>query len=191
MGAKASQITSLTIVCSTISSRRRSKKTSKLRVTGLCAGNSPVTTEFPAQSASNAENVSIDDVIMKHQQHKMKREAWLDSWDEPYFNGLMQDCSISSTLAMEMLQSCTKTSICHSNLDGCIFSGLLDNTRSVIPYHFSMFCRARCRWLRQGCSIASELAMGILQSFTKPSIWLGEGLYITYGLSELCCRYVW
>ena len=39
--------------------RRRSKKTSKLRVTGLCVGNSPVTGEFPAQMASNAENVSI------------------------------------------------------------------------------------------------------------------------------------
>ena len=36
--------------------RRRSKKASKLRVTGLCAGNSPVTGEFPAQRASNAEN---------------------------------------------------------------------------------------------------------------------------------------
>ena len=39
--------------------RRRSKKTSKLRVTGLCAGNSPGTGEFPAQMARNAENVSI------------------------------------------------------------------------------------------------------------------------------------
>ena len=37
----------------------RSKKTSKLRVTGLCVGNSPGTGEFPAQMASNAENVSI------------------------------------------------------------------------------------------------------------------------------------
>ena len=39
--------------------RRRSKKTSKLLVTGLCAGNSPGTGEFPAQMASNEENVSI------------------------------------------------------------------------------------------------------------------------------------
>ena len=39
--------------------RRRSKKTSKLRVTGLCVGNSPGTGEFPAQMASNAENASI------------------------------------------------------------------------------------------------------------------------------------
>ena len=39
--------------------RRRSKKTSKLRVTGLCVGNSPGTGEFPAQMTSYAENVSI------------------------------------------------------------------------------------------------------------------------------------
>ena len=39
--------------------RRRSKETSKLHVTGLCAGNSPGTGEFPPQMAINAENVSI------------------------------------------------------------------------------------------------------------------------------------
>ena len=55
MSTMASQITSLTIVYSTVYSRRRSK----LRATGLCERNSPVTGEFPAQRASNAENVSI------------------------------------------------------------------------------------------------------------------------------------
>ena len=39
--------------------RRRPKKTSKLGVTGLCVGKSPVTGEFPAQMSSNAENDSI------------------------------------------------------------------------------------------------------------------------------------
>ena len=39
--------------------RRRSKKPPKLRVIGLCVGNSPVTDEFPAQKASNAENDPI------------------------------------------------------------------------------------------------------------------------------------
>ena len=39
--------------------RRRSKKTWKFRVTGLCARNSPVTGEFRAQMASNAETVFI------------------------------------------------------------------------------------------------------------------------------------
>ena len=35
------------------------KENIKLRITGLCEGNSPVTGEFPAQMASNAENGSI------------------------------------------------------------------------------------------------------------------------------------
>ena len=39
--------------------RRISKKRSKFRITGLCEGNSPVTSEFPSQRASNAGNVSI------------------------------------------------------------------------------------------------------------------------------------
>ena len=39
--------------------RHRSKKISKLCVTGFCEGNSPVTGEFPTQRASNVKNVSI------------------------------------------------------------------------------------------------------------------------------------
>ena len=60
MGGVASQITSLTIVHSTV----YSKKTSKLRVTGLCAGISQVIGEFPAQRASNEEMFQFDYVIM-------------------------------------------------------------------------------------------------------------------------------
>ena len=41
----------------------RSTKTSKLRVTGLCEGNSPVTGDFPARTVSNAD-IPFDDVIM-------------------------------------------------------------------------------------------------------------------------------
>ena len=58
MSTAASQITSLTILLKRLF-RGISEKASKLRVTGLCAGNSPVTGEFPAQRASNAEDVSI------------------------------------------------------------------------------------------------------------------------------------
>ena len=59
MDTIAFQITSLTIVYLTVYSDADQKKTSKLRVTGLCVGNSQVTGEIPAQMASNAENVSI------------------------------------------------------------------------------------------------------------------------------------
>ena len=44
--------------------RRISKKTYKPRVTGLCVGNSPVTSEFSAQMVSNAKMFPFDDVIM-------------------------------------------------------------------------------------------------------------------------------
>ena len=43
---------------------RISKKTSKLRVSGLCAGNPTVTGEFPAQMASKWKMFPFDDVIM-------------------------------------------------------------------------------------------------------------------------------
>ena len=55
--------------------RRRSKK---LHVTGLCAGNSSVANEFPAQMASNTENVSI------WWRHHVISDQFIISW---WFNG--------------------------------------------------------------------------------------------------------
>ena len=72
MGAMASQITSLAIVHLTVSFRHRSRKTSKLCITGFCAGSSPVTGEFPAQMASSEENVSI---WWRH--HIVQRAQWM------------------------------------------------------------------------------------------------------------------
>ena len=48
--------------------RRRSKKISKLRVTGLFAGNSPVTGEFPAQRPVTRKMFPFDDIIMSQRQ---------------------------------------------------------------------------------------------------------------------------
>ena len=64
--------------------RRKSKKTSKLRVTGLCAGNSPGTGEFPAQMASYAENVSIcwrHHAISYQLQERAGRGIDVTAWD--------------------------------------------------------------------------------------------------------------
>ena len=46
--------------------KRLFRRRSKLRVTGLCAGNSPVTGEVPAQRSSNTEMFPFDDVIMNY-----------------------------------------------------------------------------------------------------------------------------
>ena len=45
--------------------RHRSRKTSKFRVTGLCAGNSPVTGEFPHKWPVTRKMFPFYDVIMK------------------------------------------------------------------------------------------------------------------------------
>ena len=50
--------------------RRRSKKTSKLRVTGLCAGNSPGTGEFPHKGPVTRKMFPFDDVIMAFTLHR-------------------------------------------------------------------------------------------------------------------------
>ena len=61
MGAIASQITSLTIVyCSIVYSDADQRKHQSSASPAFVPG----TGEFPAQMASNAENVSFDDVIM-------------------------------------------------------------------------------------------------------------------------------
>ena len=81
--------------------RRRSKKTSKRRVTGLCAGNSPGTGEFPAQMASNAENISIwwrhhgdRQICASHSEKAIRRRSglmticqWQPKFDTAYFMG--------------------------------------------------------------------------------------------------------
>ena len=73
MGTMASQITSLIIVYSTIywgvDQQKHQSSASQAFVQGInrwiCAGNSPVTGEFPIQMASNAgECFHFDDVIM-------------------------------------------------------------------------------------------------------------------------------
>ena len=82
MTPMAFQITSLTIV---FLIRRRSTKTSKLRVNGLCEGNSPVTGGFPTLRVSNAENVSI---WWRHHVRSLESQA-LFQW---VFRGEIRQC---------------------------------------------------------------------------------------------------
>ena len=77
MSAMASQTTGVLIVYSTFW-RHRSKITSKLRATGLCEGNSPVTGEFHSQRASSAEIVSI---WWRHHKCGYISQGVLSSWD--------------------------------------------------------------------------------------------------------------
>ena len=61
----ASQITGFSFVCSTVGSGAdQTRNTSNFHVTGLCAGNSPLTYEFPAKRPVTRKMFPFDDVIM-------------------------------------------------------------------------------------------------------------------------------
>ena len=80
--------------------RRRSKKTSKLRVTGLCAGSSPGTGEFSAQMAGNAENVSM--WWRHHELTKISYSIWWALLAFPYsffFKPIISRCVFLCTLS--------------------------------------------------------------------------------------------
>ena len=60
-------------------------ETSKLRATGLCAGNSPLTGEFPTQKASYADNFSI---WWRHHATRQAEKHLLSSYILDGFNSL-------------------------------------------------------------------------------------------------------
>ena len=64
MSMIASQITSLAVVYSMVYSGADQRKTSKLRVTGLCAGNSPGPVKSPHKGPVTRKMFPFDDVIM-------------------------------------------------------------------------------------------------------------------------------
>ena len=66
MGATTSQITILTIVHWTVHAGGDKRIHKKLRVTGLCDENAPVTGEFPTQWASDAENLMTSSYFIEN-----------------------------------------------------------------------------------------------------------------------------
>ena len=87
--------------------RRRSKKTSKLCITGLCEGNSPVTGEFPSQRASNAENISI------WCRHHENRNYWYRRG--VLFHEMLSECSPVEICFNERIWERTLTPTLHSS----------------------------------------------------------------------------
>ena len=75
-----------------------------------------------------------------------------------HIDGLVQDCSISTALAVEILQSCTEPSTCIRDPMS------IYRCANTLELHLS-----NIDGLVQDCSISSALAVEILQSCTEPS----------------------
>ena len=83
MGTMASQTTSLTIVYNNRLERRRSKKTSKLRVTGLCAGIHRWPVNSPHKGPVTRKMFPFDDVIMITTAPLISRNIIFKLWQLP------------------------------------------------------------------------------------------------------------
>ena len=83
--------------------RRRSKKTSKLRVTGLCAGNSPGPVNSPHKGPVTRKMFPFDDVIMRLIYHTSQQALITYPWQNKarvIFMGMFQDIFFCGLLTL-------------------------------------------------------------------------------------------
>ena len=73
--------------------RRRSKKTSKLRVTGLCVGNSPGPVNSPHKGPVTRKIFPFDDVIMKYDVTVLSGHEYQPKLDHEYLVNRGHVCS--------------------------------------------------------------------------------------------------
>ena len=73
-------------------------------------GNACLTTKAVGTKA-NQNKAKLTEISQFDTQDHVQTRQTSSQMGMAYFDGLVQDCSISSALAMEILQSCTKPSI--------------------------------------------------------------------------------
>ena len=115
--------------------KRKSKKTSKLCVTGLNEGNSPVTGEFPAQRASNAENVSI------WRRHHIGIRSHRGQWTiYPVLAiGKAVWCILFNVFSVKT-QPCWSTMLIHKRYDGVFLHFCRGQSDLICTLHDYVFC---------------------------------------------------
>ena len=164
MGAMASQLVNRLF-------RRRSKKISNLCVTGLCAGNSPVTGEFPAQMASNVENVSI---WWRH--HGTCRSHWRVT------NMQLDHLSVASSWQVNsggsyIIRHGRKLEASHS----WFFFSLENFCRVTEKWHesFTMYFRVIWKWLTTHSQVTCEWLATAVGNILAPtlSVIINQSLY--------------
>ena len=111
MTMMASQITSLTIVYSTIYSNADQRKHQKLCVTGLCAGNSLGPVNSPHKGPVTRKMFPLDDVIMESsicRQHIFKKMYFVTHWTHGKFGEILIKMQIFWLKQMHLKMSSTK-----------------------------------------------------------------------------------
>ena len=131
MSAIASRITSLTIVYSTVCSRRRSKKTSKIRVTGLCEGIHRWPVNSPHKGTVTRKMFPFEDVIVKRLTGQVSTSTvicprWAPCWPhEPCYQGWAFEVRRWVNNCIQSLFRNVITCSCPNRHAGCLANQLL------------------------------------------------------------------
>ena len=137
MSAVASPITNLYCLPNHLF-RRRSKKTSKLLVIGLCEGNPPVTGGLPHKGPVTRKMFAFDDVIMWSKFHKR-----LESWFPNNAIGFRFDVDFKANMKLKIypdmhgynLDCVTFTTTGREN-KSCLYFPYIYSLWSIDPYYW-------------------------------------------------------
>ena len=145
--------------------RHKSKKTSKLCVTGLCEGNLPVTGEYPAQGRVTRKMIPFDDVIMIYMSVcLLRRIKYVEFIQEVWVNnrGQYSDVTMSAMASQITGVSIVYSTVC-SGADKKTPKPRLTDLCDGNPQVTDGFPSQRAIWWRhQECSSVV---------FTKAFIW--------------------
>ena len=129
--------------------RRRSKKKSKLRVTGFCEGNPRVTGGFPSQKSSNAEKFPFVDTIMS-----------LSTWyQRGYVRDIVKKKHLSCWWVAHTFESClasqTNTYVWHHMPKN--FPVRKSQDYAYITWHYQVLGSQKCFFFNKKTSLETNL----------------------------------
>ena len=159
--------------------RRRLKKTSKLRVTGLCAGNSPGPVNSPHKGPVTRKMFPFDDVIMVR--------------STPRCGIVLQSrSSTRSVLLLEVSKRWPATTASKTTYTGTLlissikirYRYLILNCMFHTPkvgaqYNDNLGCSSFCTWAINSSLPVPHICVGELETIETPVIWDAIALIMT------------
>ena len=125
--------------------RRKSKKTSKLHVTGLCVGNSPRPVNSPHKGPVTRKMFPFDDVIIMGNLWGVYREKFGENWPSYTLYTLVLQCLVNSSLPSTTYKHPLTVSLLVQIMARCLFTTkpLSWLSKPMLTFHQSL---PRLQW---------------------------------------------
>ena len=164
----------ISIVCSAVCSGAHQRKTSKLRLTGLCEGGPSVTGGFPSQMASNAESISVWARLHVHQMSN----PWCAEFALKKHNTYMQSWSFSIRSGCRLFQPFLMRDKVSYILHSQHKSWLRMTWRFMEPVHGQQcfhpvlreYCSFRTRWVNPWSGAKYNFSVSAIPNYIRSLI---------------------